>query len=356
MKESDGISINGVWIAAKKLPGICAERLESDLPEWEKKVYRFLLDWMDDRDYIVQFSSGTTGKKKEFRLPKPSMRASSKITCKLLGLQRRNSALLCLPVDYIAGKMMIVRSWICGLDLRLTNPGGTPELSKYEKINFSAMVPLQVYNLLNQGEVLNKIQTLIIGGGEIRSELENRLKDYPTRIYATYGMAETCSHVALRKVNGQNSSALFTAIPGVKLDSDDENRLMINADFLPESVQTNDLVEFASPNSFRWLGRFDNLINSGGIKIIPEELEEKIAKILGLECALIGIPDVKLGKKLVLVLEANEGHLSPNMVLEKLKTELNKHFVPKAIFQVKELPRNKSFKINRKKLQYLLRG
>ncbi len=348
--KSEGITINGKWIAAEELPKVCKQKIDSDIPEWEKKAYRFLLEWVNNDNFIIQWSSGTTGEKKEFRLLKSSMVTSAQITCSLLNLKPGYSALLCLPVDYIAGKMMIVRAWVCGMDLLLTDPDGTPDISRYNNIDFSAMVPLQVFNLLNSEEDLSKIRTLLIGGGEIREDLEIRLKEIPTRIFATYGMAETCSHVALRKVNGDDASSFFTAIPGITLVSDDRDCLIIKADFLPDSIKTNDLVEFSGQNSFRWLGRFDNLINSGGIKIIPEELEEKISRILESECAVLGLPDSKLGQKIVLALEDLSVITSQKVILEKLRKQLDRHAVPKGIYFLEKLPRNRSFKIDRKKL------
>jgi len=354
--SAEGISINGKWISAADLPGFCQQRIDSSIPEWEKKVYRFLLDWIDTNDFITQTSSGTTGMKKEFKLPKSSMIVSAKTTCSYLELKPGENALLCLPVDYIAGKMMIVRAMVCSLDLLLTDPDGTPDFKGYDVIDFCAMVPLQVFNLMNSEGILKRIKNLIIGGGEIREELENRLKNLPTRIYATYGMAETCSHVALRKVNGLNSTSFFSAIPGVNLEKDKRGCLLINADFLPEPIQTNDLVEFSGSNSFLWLGRYDNLINSGGVKIIPEELEEKISKILGTDCAVVGLPDPKLGEKLVLVLEEQTDAMSPEILLKKLRKSLDKHMIPKEIKRINKLPRNTAFKIDRHALLSKIEG
>ncbi|MFV0592819.1 MAG: AMP-binding protein [Draconibacterium sp.] len=351
LKEEIEITINGRHLVGEELEQYCHSKLQNTMvQEWEKKIYSFILDWINDNPVIVQTSSGTTGQKKEFRLPKEAMVASAQKTCAILGITSEQTGLLCLPVDYIAGKMMIVRAFESGMNLLLADPTGTPDLSSCKKIGFSAMVPLQVYNLLNSGDSLKKIERLIIGGGEINAGLEKQLSQLPNAIYATYGMAETSSHVALRRVNSPDKSKFFTAIPGVHFETDERGCLVIHADYLDNPIVTNDLVEFIDPHTFRWLGRFDNLINSGGVKIVPEELEALLSKITGLSSAFIGLPDAKLGSKLVLVIEKNLRHTNPSELSETLKSYFPKLHQPKEIIVVDEIPRNASFKIDRKKL------
>lgn len=356
MKEEIKITIDGRHLVGEELEQYCHSQLKkATVLEWERKIYAFILDWISDTPFIVQTSSGTTGQKKEFHLPKEAMTASARKTCEILGITSEQTGLLCLPVDYIAGKMMIVRAFESGMNLLLSDIKGTPDLSTFEKIGFTALVPLQVFNLLNAGDSLKKIERLIIGGGEINIEQEKQLSQLPNAIYATYGMAETCSHVALRKVNGPDKSKFFTAIPGAQFEVDERSCLVIHADYLENPIVTNDLVEFIDTHTFRWLGRFDNLINSGGVKIVPEELEALLSKTTGLSGAFIGIPDTKLGSKLILVLEHKQNMAEPSAILEELKGKLPKHHLPKEIFYVKELPRNASFKLDRNKIRSLLR-
>ncbi|MCE4565106.1 AMP-binding protein [Maribellus sp. CM-23] len=356
MKEEIKITIDSRHLIGEELEKYCHSQLQDAMIQyWEKKIYSFILDWISDTPFIVQTSSGTTGQKKEFHLSKEAMVASARKTCDILGITSEQTGLLCLPVDYIAGKMMIVRAFVSGINLLIADPTGTPDLSLYDKIGFTAMVPLQVFNLLNTGGSLTKIERLIIGGGEINTELEKQLSQLPNAIYATYGMAETCSHVALRRVNGPEKSALFTAIPGVHFEVDERGCLVIYADFMENPIVTNDLIEFIDTHTFRWLGRFDNLINSGGVKIVPEELEALLSKTTGLSGAFIGMPDAKLGSKLVLVLEQKDKTAAQSGILEELKGTLPKHHLPKEIFYVEELPRNASFKLDRNKIRSLLR-
>ena len=345
-----GLTINDQTFNFKELLAFSSDNIVSaNTPPWEKEIYRFMITWLSDSDYIVQFSSGTTGKSKEIRLPKQSMMISARNTCRYFSLHKDNTALLCMPVDYIAGRMMIVRSLVGELNLYLTEPTSTPDISSSQPIDFCAMVPLQVMNLLNFRTDLNPIKNLIIGGAEISTALEKLLLDIPTTVYATYGMAETCSHVAFRKFNGPGRQKTYHALSGVTLAQDERGCLLLTATYLPGQIVTNDLVEFTGPGSFIWLGRYDNLINSGGIKIVPEEMEALIIEKTGLICAIIGLPDDRLGQRPVLVLEKKPelSEITIKRLVEKLFPH-NKQ--PKEIAWVEEMPRNDSYKLDRRKL------
>jgi O-succinylbenzoic acid--CoA ligase len=272
-----GITIDGNMYTFSELLTLSRNKTESvNILSWEKDIYRFIFTWLNDIAEVVQHSSGTTGKNKEIKLLKQSMMASAKHTCRYFNLQKGHTTLLCLPVDYIAGKMMIVRCMVGELNLCLTEPNSTPDISAFQHIDFCAMVPLQVLNILNSGSSLLPIKKLIIGGAEISNDLENRLLHMSTEAYATYGMAETCSHVAVRRLNGSGRKETFQALSGVTLTQDTRDCLIIDATWLPGQIITNDIVEFTDHKSFNWLGRYDNLINSGGIKIVPEEVESAI--------------------------------------------------------------------------------
>lgn len=327
---------------------------DSSIPKWQKSVFAFIIDWIDDKDYIEQKSSGTTGEPKSLKLSKKSMIESALKTCEYFDLSFGQTCLLCLPIDYIAGKMMIVRAFVGGLNLLLTEPSSMPELTSFGKVDFCAMVPLQVYNSLNSVDALRKINKLIIGGGEIRDELEVMMRDMPNEVYATYGMAETCSHVAIRRISGTEHERYYQAIPGVKFSSDKRSCLEIDADFLEQKIITNDVIDLMDNACFRWIGRYDNLINSGGIKIVPEEIEALVSKTSGLDCAVVGLPDKKLGEKVILVLEKGGSESSEQELKNMLKSELPKHAQPKEIVFLDELPRSHSFKVDRNKLKKLL--
>jgi O-succinylbenzoic acid--CoA ligase len=346
-----GLTINSQPFDFKELLTFSSDNIVSaNTYPWEKEIYRFMITWLSDSDYIVQFSSGTSGKSKEIRLPKQSMMLSALNTCRYFSLHKGHTALLCMPVDYIAGKMMIVRSLVGELNLYLTEPKSNPDIPDSQPIDFCAMVPLQVMELLNLRKDLNPIKKLVIGGAEISTPLENLLLPLATEVYATYGMAETSSHVALRRLNGPDPQKAYHALSDITFTNDERGCLIIDATYLPEQIVTNDLVEFTGPGSFKWLGRYDNLINSGAIKIVPEEMEARIVEETGLNCVVVGIPDKKLGHKLVFVFEEDKTPIA----LSKLKTDLEnvlpRHLRPKDIVHVKKFPRNNSFKIDRKKL------
>lgn len=352
MKHSGVLTLEGIQYTPAELTKYAAAILEDPLrPDWEKSVYHFIREWMDDSGSIIQYSSGTTGLSKKIVLPKTAMEASAKITCRFLDLKQGQTALLCLPAGYIAGKMMVVRAFTCGLNLHLTEPSGTPEMHA-GKTGFSALVPLQLMNLLRKGQAHALPEKLIIGGAEISTELAALATDLPGQVYATYGMAETCSHVALQKLNGPGRQVGFHPLPGIRLSRDERECLVIDAPYLPDKVVTNDIVSLYEDMSFTWRGRFDNLINSGGIKLVPEELESRIREKSLPECAVIGIPDKVLGQQAVVFLEHTDGWGK-----SAAETEVNALFParvkPKRIIWVPRLPRNTSMKIDRLQLRDL---
>ncbi len=344
----DSLTIQNHTYSQQSLTEICHTKIRNDdTPSWEKEVYGFILQWLDDSDTIIQYSSGTTGKPKMIRLHKQAMVRSAESTCGFFKLTRGKTAALCLPMEYIAGKMMVVRSIVCGLNLYITEPGSNPDFNDIEEIDFCAMVPFQVTNTWLAKSVVPPIRILIIGGAEVSKELENLVKDIPVEVYATYGMAETCSHIALRRINGSHPDKSYQALPGIKLETDQRNCLIIKASYLPGPVITNDQVRLEGNGRFRWIGRFDNLLNSGGIKVVPEEVESALADKTGIEFALIGLPDPKFGQRLVLVTEANKETIADEAIRSELALIIPEKLMPKDIVRIEKFPRNSSFKIDR---------
>ncbi|MBN2275551.1 MAG: AMP-binding protein [Bacteroidales bacterium] len=320
---------------------------KGNLPLWEKKIFSFILDFLDPSDHIIQESSGTTGMPKKLKIRKEAMIFSARLTAKEIGLQQGRLALLCLPVNYIAGKMMIVRALTTGMMLKWIEPSALPAITSDEKVDFCAMVPLQVYNLLEKGYPVSHIKNLIIGGSSISSTLENLLKDMPSRIYETFGMAETCSHIALRRISGSDAKPWFTALPGVKITTDSHSCLVIEAPFLPEPVVTRDVVEIRNKTDFIWKGRVDYIINSGGVKINPEITEKIIGDVLDHEVYLVGVPDDKLGQKIVMAALFHYSSGEKEKVIQKLKEILPAHHAPSEIIDLSSFPRNSAMKVNR---------
>ncbi len=346
-----GATLYGSFVTAGEMPALCRKQLhKTGLPAWERKNLDFILDFLGPESAIVQKSSGTTGISKEIRIDKEAMIRSASLTASALGLRKDQVAMLCLPVDYIAGKMMIVRALVTGMKLRWTEPASLPDVPADENFDFCAMVPLQVYNLLENGFTFSRINTLIIGGSALPPGLECRLKVLPCRFFETFGMAETCSHIALRRINGQGSKPWFTVLPGIKISADERGCLVIRTPFLPDPVVTNDVVEIMGNKTFRWKGRVDHVINSGGIKISPEELETMIHAVLGQEWVVVGLPDKRLGHKLVAATSIPYPGEEKSRALAKLKSALPAYHVPADVVCLDFIPRNRSFKIDRRAL------
>ena len=249
-------------------------RVKSEELSW---AYDFLEEWNNDSEQVMVHTSGSTGKPKPMWVEKRRMEASARITCDFLGLKKGDTALLCMSLDYIAGKMMVVRSLVRNLKLIVVEPTGNPLANvAVSKIDFAAMVPMQVYNSLQvpqERERLKQIKHLIIGGGAIDEAMASELKDFPNYVWSTYGMTETLSHIALRRLNGPETSEWYKPFPSVEISQNDDGCLVIDApQVCSERLVTNDIVEI-SEAGFRIIGRKDNVICSGGIKIQAEEVE-----------------------------------------------------------------------------------
>lgn len=344
--NTDRIQINGNVL----VPEDIQEKLNhSNLPEWEKGIYEFILNWFDKSDFILQHTSGSTGTPKEIELKKSTMQASAKKTVHYFNLQKNETAWLCLPIEYIAGKMMVVRALIGQLNLIITEPKGIPQLPDVP-VDFTAMVPLQMQKLLDTNANFQSIQKLIIGGAAIDTILADKIKQVPTEIYASYGMTETCSHIALQRLNGSRPDSNFKILEGVAISKNSEGCIVVQApDLSDHQIETHDLVEIISENEFKLLGRADNIINSGGFKISPELLENEISKIIGMECIVIPEHDALLGQKLVVLVEGVENRTLAATLLEKIKFRIGKHRSPKAMRFISHFPRNSSMKIDRQK-------
>lgn len=292
---------------------------------YERSIGEFFLDWFDHKDYIEMTTSGTTGLPKLVRLEKQAMIQSALATGDFFGLKPGDKALLCLPTQFIAGKMMLVRSLILGLELDVVVPSTEPLAYNKKKYDFVAMVPLQVQNSI---EKLKNIKNLIIGGAKIDSSLEEKLLPLKTEIYETYGMTETITHIAAKRVG----ESVFSILPNVKIEKDDRGCLVIYVSSISdEPIVTNDLVDLVNENQFSFLGRFDNVINSGGVKLIPEQIEAKLTGKINSRFFVTGVPDTTLGEKLILVIEGEKQDFGPDFfdVLGKFEKPKEIVFVPK---------------------------
>ncbi len=270
------------------------------------EVACFLSEWFDNCDYVIAHTSGSTGTPKEIRLYKDDMRASAHITNRFFSIDSTSSLLLCLSPTYIAGKMMIVRAIEAGARLYVEPPTSQPLVHAVVPIDFAAMVPMQVHTLLLSDcgrERLASIRQLIIGGAVVSPDMERKLADISTNCYATYGMTETVSHVALRRLGVDFPG--FTALDDVSFSVDKRDCLVIHTpQFHCKSYVTNDVVSLCDDKRFIWLGRYDHVINSGGVKIHPEQLERELVYLLSERYFITSLPDERLGERLVLVIES----------------------------------------------------
>lgn len=307
-----------------------------------KQLYNFLREWYSPSETIRLQTSGSTGKPKEIVVRKSQMLQSAAMTCRFFNLNKKSKALLCLSTEYIAGKMMVVRAIYCGMDLYPVETSGHPLAETSTAFDFAAMVPLQIYNSLTstiEKERLSQIKNIIVGGGAIDSELEEAIRGFQNSIYSTYGMTETLSHIGLRKINGIEASLYYTPLSGVNLKLSDNQTLTINAPHLSdEIIMTNDIAEIQPDGSFRIFGRIDNIINTGGLKVQIEEIEQKIRPYINGIFVITSIPHPKLGETVVLLVES----LNQQNIIEDIINEVNKILPrfqqPQYIYNVKEIP------------------
>lgn len=319
---------------------------------YEVDVFRFILDWLDEREFIEVKTSGSTGIPKEVKLLKKWMLHSALKTCRYFDLTERSTLLLCLPASFIAGRMMIVRAFACGANLIIVEPDSNPFQKVTSFIDFAAITPYQLIHSLETLKKKGNVNKIIAGGGEISIQLENSLQDLPIEIYSTYGMTETCSHIALRKVNGAKKTDFFEVMEGVDINVDERGCLVINEPELGViNLPTNDLVEIVDEKSFRWLGRWDNVINTGGLKMIPEQWEIKIAHLHPSRMILISMPDFLLGNAVALVVESEN---LTNEETRKLRNNIQqitgKYLAPKIILNLPHFPETPTGKPDRFKI------
>ena len=316
------------------------------------RLEEFLSEWNNDSPFVHVQTSGSTGVPKPMLVEKRRMLASARITCDFLGLRPGDTALLCMSLDYIAGKMMVVRALERQLKLISVEPSGHPLSSFHSSpftFHFSAMVPLQVYNTLqvpDERECLKQIRHLIIGGGAIDDALAAELKDFPNNVWSTYGMTETLSHIALRRLSGPESSDWYTPFPSVQLSLSDEGSLIIYApEVCSEPLVTNDMAELEQ-GRFRILGRKDNVICSGGLKIQAEEIERQLRPHMSAPFVISKRADEKFGEIVVLLTEG-----SPSDARTICERFLPKYHQPRLYLHIDHIPLTETGKITRYKMR-----
>ncbi|MFB9058173.1 AMP-binding protein [Mariniflexile ostreae] len=314
---------------------------------YQQKLGQFLLQWLDDKDYVIVNTSGSTGKPKKIKIKKEAMVNSAIATGDFFNLKPGDKVLHCLPSNFIAGKMMMVRAIILGLELDMTEPAALPSIDYEKDYTFCAFTPMQLKNF---AKYLLNIKTAIVGGGQVSSTIIDAIKDKKPVVYETYGMTETVSHIALRKLNNFKDSesiatSYFKTLPDIAISQDDRGCLVINAPQLSEKkVITNDIVKIHSKTEFEWLGRYDNVINSGGIKLFPEQIEVKLQNKIHQRFFMASKPDDTLGQKAILILEGKSNQLD-----QAVFEDLGKYEKPKEIIAIPEFVETASGKVNRRR-------
>lgn len=321
----------------------------------EKELAQFLLEWYNEKDYIEVKTSGSTGTPKNIQLKKEFIGASAVRTLHYFGLTPGNRVLHCLPVRFIAGRLMVVRALIGNLNLRIAAPDTDFTFLKHETFKFAAMIPHQVQKIMSTeptpGAYLNQIEQLLIGGSSIPRPLEETLSELHARAYSSYAMTETATHIALRKISNDKSNPLYHCLEGITVQEAGDGCLLIFMPGLPQQpLKTNDIARVIDELTFEILGRADNIIVSGGIKFSPELLEKKLEPFLPFPFLISSIPHDSLGEQLVLVAEGPENDQHRTVIREACDKVLEKYETPRHILFVPELPRTENGKIARKKV------
>jgi O-succinylbenzoic acid--CoA ligase len=352
IKVHPKFKLNGRSYSIETLKAQAYEFIKEGEP-YEEAVGSFLLDWLNDSKYVTVNTSGSTGSPKPIKIQKWHMVHSARATGSHFKLPEKTTALLCLPAYFIAGKMMLVRALTLGWHIDMALPKSNPLDHVFRRYDFCAMTPFQLDNSLGR---LHLIKKLIVGGGTIPSNLSNQLYDISTKIYETYGMTETVTHIAARRINSQKDRQQvvpFKTLSHVTVTIDDRSCLVIKApDVSTDPVITNDIVQLITHKKFVWLGRADNVINSGGIKLHPEQIEGKLAEMIDSPFFVGGIPDNSLGEKLVLFVEQEEKFAFANQPVGQLGAstdtpQFESYEFPSLIMTVPQFVRTENGKLQR---------
>ena len=323
--------------------------LDAHTPDWEKEIYRFIVEWYNPADHIMLKTSGSTGIPKEITLRKKYMEHSARQTLEFFGISQDHELLLCLPAQYIGGKMMIVRAIVADCNLVAAEPSANPFENMEKPVDFAAVTPYQLSHSLKTLSRKRLVNTLIVGGGELHADLEKAVQDISVDVFATYGMTETSSHIALRPVNGTKRQSHFSVIGNTKIEKDRRGCLVIfNHDLFDGKVITNDIVAMIDDRSFEWLGRFDNIINTGGIKVIPEEVELKIREFVKGNIVVTSVESKYLGQEIVLLYESvMQGEEGVEDLQEQINSALPTYQKPRQIYRVRAIPQTPNGKTDR---------
>jgi o-succinylbenzoate---CoA ligase len=320
------VNLNGIIYTSDQLK---SGSFKSGNNPFEESTLRFCQDWLTGKQEFHLQTSGSTGSPKIITASRKQMEASARLTIEALQLKSHDTSLVCLDTKYIAGQMMLVRSLTHRMNIMAVDPSSNPleSIPFSQPVDFAAFVPYQLETILNSTHSIRlaKLKHVIIGGAPLDQKTRKALDSMACTFYATYGMTETLSHIALQQLNGEQAQDYFEVLDKIAISKDRRGCLTIHANYLgPKKIITNDLVELIDLKKFRWLGRWDNIINSGGIKVVPEKVELAVQKIfedLNLlnRFFVFGFPDERLHQKVVLLIE---GSAFPNEIQGKIEMML----------------------------------
>jgi O-succinylbenzoic acid--CoA ligase len=345
--------INGRHVSFEK---ILHDKEEGRSP-FEQTTFQFIKEWLSGEEQFELTTSGSTGKAKQITLTRNQLIFSAQRTAQAINLQRYSRALVCIDTKYVGGRMMLVRCFTSGLRIMALDPTANPlvKIPVDKWVQFTAFVPYQVSAILESKHphLLNNLEKVLIGGAPLPAKTGSQLDRFQCDCYETYGMTETVSHVALRLVNTDLKQPYFETLPGITVSQDERGCLVVTADFLPNAVVTNDLVEILAPGKFSWIGRWDSVINTGGVKVVPEKIERELGLIFKRNNVphrffIAASPDEKLGSKVVLVLEGVQfSSESLSRSLDELKSAVSAYELPKEVLTMHEFALTESGKVDR---------
>lgn len=365
-----GITLNNKFFPIDYLLNYDKNLVDNNFSDYEKKTLDFCSQWVCGKTYFNIKTSGSTGIPKDIFLTRNQLITSAKMTIKALALKENDKALVCLSIEHIAGIMMLVRGFTADLKLNIITPSSNPFISFSNDVSFdfTALVPLQLYEIINKTpekiDILNKMKAIIIGGSSISSLLLKQIQEFvKSPIYHTFGMTETVSHIALKKLNDKTN--YYQVLDGVKIAKDNRNCLTINSKVTNnQTIITNDIVEIIGNDKFIWLGRIDNVINTGSLKVQTETVEKAIEKVLfeydnnkfsNLRFFVNSKKDEKFENIIILILESKEFSKKEIDDIKKLLSNfLKKYEIPREFYFMENFIETSTGKIDKIKTKSLL--
>jgi O-succinylbenzoic acid--CoA ligase len=337
--------------------------IPESLHAYEKQALLFCREWLQGKMQIDIFTSGSTGVPKTISLTRQQVVASAHATARALGLAKGDHILVSIDIRYIAGKMMLIRGLELGLTMTISRPVSYP--FKYVSnpiFDFTSLVPLQLWTIFERYPdavaYLNSMKAILVGGASLPLDIEEKIQHIKAPVYASYGMTETASHIALRRVNGLSRAEYYTALPDVFLKKDERDCLIVKGLMTNDQwITTNDHVELLSDSQFKWIGRVDFVINTGGVKIYPEQVEKKVERVfhdltIKRRFVISSVSDRRLGEKIILVIEGELlDKLTEQFILNKLKAICTLYDYPQDIRYVYQFPETPTGKIDRSRLR-----